>query len=367
MRFAQAIVEKLVSFSPIVGILGHRQAGKTTLLQKLAKNYATLDDEETLELAKESAKKFVGQFSGSLNGIDECQLAPNLFPALKERIRKNQKPGQFILSGSVRFTSRKAIKESLTGRIVNCELLPLTVSELAHQELPTTCLKILKANNLDNVIENLEIETKSRIFLDKDIDTYLEKGGLPGICFIRDDKVRDSKIAEQLNTILDRDVRMIYPTSLSFNQLLDFLAELAKSEGQPIKHSSIARQVGISEATQKKLLYAFESVFLIRRLEIFGGRRGFVVYLEDQAECAYLQGRSRDEQLNFEGLLYRNLRAQFRYAIGLKTREFQYLSRGKARIPFAFECEFGALGIIALEGDTKDRKNKACFQVFSRV
>jgi predicted AAA+ superfamily ATPase len=150
---------------------------------------------------------------------------------------------------------------------------------------------------------------------------------------------------------------MIYPTSLSFNQLLDFLSELAKSEGQPIKHSLIARKVGISEATQKKLLYAFESVYLIRRLEILGGRRGFVVYLEDQAECAYLQGRFRDDHLRFEAFLYRNLRAQFRYAIGLKTREFQYLSRGKARIPFAFECEFGALGIIALEGNTPTRSN----------
>ena len=75
-----------------------------------------------------SPKTFVQQTLSPF-GIDECQLAPALFTALKLRVQAFKKTGQFVLSGSVRFTSRKAIRESLTGRIFNLELLPLTISE----------------------------------------------------------------------------------------------------------------------------------------------------------------------------------------------------------------------------------------------
>jgi AAA domain len=68
--------------------------------------------------------------------IDEAQLFPALFPALKAHVRINKRKGQFLLSGSVRFTSKADIRESLTGRIVSLELLPFTISGAAGVPLP---------------------------------------------------------------------------------------------------------------------------------------------------------------------------------------------------------------------------------------
>lgn len=50
-RYARAIIEKGISLSPLVGVVGHRQVGKTTLLEQLAKTYVTFDDRAALKLA----------------------------------------------------------------------------------------------------------------------------------------------------------------------------------------------------------------------------------------------------------------------------------------------------------------------------
>ena len=132
IRHASDRLKRLLGFSPIVGIFGHRQVGKTTLLSRHVRSYATLDLRAQLDRAEADPQAFVSSATEYPFGIDEAQLAPALFPALKEHVRVHRRPGQFILSGSVRFTSRKAIRESLTGRIVHLELLPFTQAEIDH-------------------------------------------------------------------------------------------------------------------------------------------------------------------------------------------------------------------------------------------
>ena len=123
IRYLASLVKKGLRFSPIVGILGHRQVGKTTLAESLGARYYTLDLRPTLESIQADPLGFLETQEKHPTVLDECQLLPDLFPALKERVRKKKRPGQFLLTGSVRFTSRKAIRESLTGRIVTFELL----------------------------------------------------------------------------------------------------------------------------------------------------------------------------------------------------------------------------------------------------
>ena len=120
-RYVQDLIRKAKAHSPLIGILGHRQVGKTTVLESMCKAYVTLDVRSQLILANENPEEFLKLNSKYFQGIDECQLSPDLFPALKEHVRKNKSPGQYLLSGSVRFTSRNAIRESLTGRIINFE------------------------------------------------------------------------------------------------------------------------------------------------------------------------------------------------------------------------------------------------------
>ena len=91
-----------------MGVLGHRQVGKTTLIGDLCHRYYTLDDEDSRAHLANSSSEFLREISGpGLVALDEVQLLPSLFPALKEWVRKHKAPGQFLISGSVRFTSQK--------------------------------------------------------------------------------------------------------------------------------------------------------------------------------------------------------------------------------------------------------------------
>jgi predicted AAA+ superfamily ATPase len=213
---------------------------------------------------------YVDQCKGHPTVIDESQLVPELFPALKERVRKNKKPGQFILSGSVRFTSKKAIRESLTGRIQYLELLPMTVSEIHHHELPTVISELLNSRSFYSLESKLKTLSSLSHKKFKSIHDYRMQGGLPGVCFMRDLKLRRATWENYLQTILDRDLRQVFPTTLSFDRLLEFMEVIAKSQGEPYRYQTVREQTGLTPITQQKLLYALESVFLIRRMKIEG-------------------------------------------------------------------------------------------------
>lgn len=298
------------------------------------------------------------EHSNGLQAIDECQMAPPLFSELKEFVRKKKIPGQFLLSGSVRFTSRKAIYESLTGRIINFELLPMSISEIAQKKCPNNLEKIMSNEGLDRVARTLEYEN-TKTSITKEFKYYFNHGGLPGICFIQNEKLRNLRIKEQLQTLLDRDIRSVYSTNLPYSQILDFTKFIARTQGQNFSYVAAQSATRISPVTQKKLLGALEAVFLIRRLPIEGSQTGFIFYLEDQAEAKFLLDQSISESDEFEHLIYRNLRLQFHYKLGSSFREFHFLTRGGSRVPYAIERENFKIGILPIENETPTRQDSA--------
>ncbi len=371
-RHVAEIFEKTINHSPLIGVLGHRQVGKTTFLSQVGKQYFTLDDPAVLSRARLSAPEFVAENAkGGAVVIDECQLAPELFPALKEWVRTHKRPGQFYMSGSVRFTSRSAIRESLTGRIVNIEMLPFGVAELARLPLPSVVLDLANTHNFRR-IEQFNLSARQNHERLKLIDQYLEAGGLPGVCFIREPKARMRHIEEQLYTILDRDIRTVYSFKLPYRQILEFVGELAKNEGAPVNFSLLKSKTGISPITQKKLLYALEAVFVIRAFRIQAERTQWTYLFEDQAEWRWLadQQRSNDDELlekQWEGLIYRNLRLQFDYQQGSQSRFFAYQTRSGVRLPLAIQTPNRILGIVPLMTDEISHRSLMGAQSFLKT
>ncbi len=336
-RHLAALIQKTLHFSPITGIFGHRQVGKTTLASILAGNYVTFDQLPMLNQATVDPEGFLHSHTGSKKPlvIDECQLAPPLFPALKDWVRVHTKPGQFLLTGSVRFSSRKAITESLTGRIIAWELLPMDLSEAHEVALPDSLIRIAKA-------KTVEVDLKpKKYFSEKSYAEYLAKGGLPGIFSIRDVAIREQKFETQLNAMLERDLKLIVATTLPYSSLKLLLTALAQRQSQAIDLTFLSRQTHISVPTIKKLLMAFESMFLIRILRTEGTEAKSVVFFEDQGEASYLVNGTTDDLTNLLRFCFANFRVQFKYRSEIKSEFFQYRNRGGAHIPLALHISFG--------------------------
>lgn len=363
-RHVSEAFRKLCQFSPLVGIFGHRQVGKTTFLEANSKTYRTLDEDS--REAIEDPKGFLKRLGGDRSAIDECQLAPPLFAALKVWVQTHKKPGQFLLSGSVRFSSRKAIRESLTGRLATVELFPFVLSELRNDQLPDFLPWALQSAEFSGFSLKCSLPKKEAKLRLKSYQDYLERGGFPGLFHIRETQTRNRIMQDILRTVLDRDLRLVYQSSLPYSDLLGLCRELAKKPLEALEFSQIARAASLSVKTVKHLIDALESIYLVRKVPIEGGgRKGFTLWFEDQFEQNHLAEQGLSMDLKRSGLAYRNARAQFEYRLGSTPTFFCYQTRGGARLPLGLRQGKDVLGILPLESLTHlGRAEKAAIASF---
>ena len=349
-RYAEPALLKALSSSPLVGLLGHRQTGKTTLISELCDRYFSLDQKTERESAEADPKKFLNRIKKGKTAhkvaLDECQWVPDLFPALKDEVRLSKKPGQYLLSGSVRFTSKKAIRESLAGRITLLELLPFTLRELLGEPPSTLFLELIQMADFSGYRLPSALPKSIQHERNKQIEKYLTHGGLPGICFIRKDNERSRRLNDLLDLILDRDLRQLVPTTLRQESIKKVLTTLALQQGEPLQYQDLSRATRVSVPTLKKIISALESLFLIRQLPLEGGRKGHIAYFEDQGEHQLLgAGKIQKAQL-LEHYLWLQMRAQFIYSYEELPEFFQYRTRGGAIVPFAVRTQEGVLGFL---------------------
>jgi len=99
--------------------------------------------------------------------------------------------------------------------------------------------------------------------------------------------------------------------------------------------------------TQKKLLYALESIFVLRQVSISGGIKSKTYYFEDQGEYRYF-APTQNLKRQIEGLVFRHARVQFQYGIQEPYQINQYLSRSKARVPFVISQGDRKLGLLPI-------------------
>ena len=135
-RLIQNELIKLVDQFPVVGIIGPRQVGKTTLakhlINKINKECLYLD----LELPEDQSKLyepqlFLKQHYDKCVILDEIQQIPKLFPVLRALVDKQKTNGRYIILGSATPELLKQSSETLAGRIAYKELSPFNYSEIS--------------------------------------------------------------------------------------------------------------------------------------------------------------------------------------------------------------------------------------------
>ncbi len=217
---------------PAVLLSGIRQAGKSSLLQKLfpEADYVTLDKLLLAEEAEENPGKFLNRFKKQVI-IDEIQYAPSLFREIKIRIdEERHAKGKWILTGSQQFPLMKEISESLAGRARILNLNTLSANELN------------KANLLRNKRD------------------FLWKGGFPEIWAEGLDAA--DFFEDYIQTYLERDLKQIMNV-INLRDFRRFLTLLAIRVGQLVNFSELSKGVGVSNNTIKSWVNALEVSGLI--------------------------------------------------------------------------------------------------------
>lgn len=130
-RIADDILRKKLEGKGAVLVEGPKWCGKTTTSEQIAKSILYMSDPEKesqyLTMADINPKMLLKGKAPRL--IDEWQLAPKLWDAIRFEVDHRDELGQFILTGSAVPASYDDIKHSGTGRFAWVKMRPMSLYE----------------------------------------------------------------------------------------------------------------------------------------------------------------------------------------------------------------------------------------------
>jgi len=217
---------------PICGILGPRQAGKTTLALQYAKTVTGLVHHFDLEHPSdwESLQQpmlALGNLSG-LVIIDEVQYLPSLFPVL--RVLSDKQQAQYLILGSASPLLIKNSSESLAGRIGYIEMAPFHMDEVPV------------SNQL------------------------LVRGGFPRSYLAGSDRASMTWRQAFIMSFLERDIPAL-GISIPSTQLRRFWMMLCHVHGQQLNVHQLGTAMGVSGHTIRRYLNILQGTFMMRQLQ----------------------------------------------------------------------------------------------------
>ena len=232
-------VYKRLNIFPAVLILGSRQCGKSTLVKMIAngrKDFIYLDLQNMADLNKLSEPQlFFDANKDAVICLDEIQLIPQLFSALRSEIDRNRRPGRFILLGSASPELIQRTSETLAGRIGIVELTPFTVDELMRHSS------------------------------DMNLRTYWNRGGYPDSFLAIDDEASVMWREDFIKTYVQRDIPQL-GFQIPALQVRRFMTLCGHLSGQLLNASKIGESLGVAHTTVRRYIDLLEQTFLLRTL-----------------------------------------------------------------------------------------------------
>jgi len=256
-RTMEATFKRIAAQFPVVLVTGPRQVGKTTMLEKLAREenigreYVSLDDLSERAMAKNDPKMFF-QIHKPPVFIDEVQYAPELFTYIKIHVDQHRNPGDFWLTGSQVFKMMRGVQESLAGRAGLLHMSPLSQSEICGVPAQPFTLDIDKLAERAKKVKAVDTPgLYKRIF----------QGGMPALASGQYTD-RSAVYGSYIGTYIERDVRDVSSTidSLKF---LNFATAAAALSGQMVNTKTIAENADIDQTKVKEWLNILETLGII--------------------------------------------------------------------------------------------------------
>ncbi|MBN1482078.1 ATP-binding protein [candidate division KSB1 bacterium] len=307
-RFIKSQILEAINDSPVVYICGARQVGKTTLVKQIVKenhfaHYLSLDDLTTRSAAMTDPNGFLQGYKDPIV-LDEVQLVPELFPAIKKMVDENRRPGRFLITGSANVLTLPRISESLAGRLALFTLYPLSQGELGKKT----------ESYIDTMFSQKFFPTRLADENQIDLYTRVINGGYPEIQNRSTPARKEAWFKDYITTILQRDIRELSNIN-GLTQMPRLLELLATRLTCLLNFADLSRAMQIPQTSLKRYLTLFENTFLIQRLPPWSGNLGKrlvktpKVFFVDSGLVSYLLGidtRLLDPQNKHLGPLLEN-------------------------------------------------------------
>lgn len=265
-RVADKLLELRLEAFGAVQIKGPKWCGKTTTAGQYAKSVLKMQDPDKREayLATARTKPSILLKGETPRLIDEWQVAPVLWDAVRNAVDERRERGQFILTGSTVIEDSE-IMHTGTGRISRMSMYPMSLYESLESNGQISLSELFDNDSLD--IDGIE----SKMTIEQLIFAAC-RGGWPASLDVKSEKAKLLIAKDYVNIVCDEDISKIdgiRRNPLLARQIIKSYARnlctLAKKTN--MLKDMIAESESITMVTFDDYVSALEKLFVIEDIE----------------------------------------------------------------------------------------------------
>lgn len=357
-RIADEILDGKLASKGAVLIEGLKWCGKTTTAKMHAKSVLLMNEEgkNNINLAEFSPSLLLDGKSPRL--LDEWQLVPKLWDAVRLEVDKRRKTGQFILTGSTTPYSKEDIQHSGTGRFTRLLMRTMSLFESLDSN---------GSVSLKGLFESpAQVRGKAEIDIKK-LSYLVCRGGWPMAISLNE---RDSlkQAFDYVDALIEWDLKRLGGIFSNTQRARKIMRCYARQQGTQVSNNKLLDDIvsGASGAFSIKALGTFltalNDMFVIEEMPAWNPnllsktavRKANTRYFSDPSIATASLGLGPGELLNdlntfgflFEALAIRDLRI---YAEALDGSVYHYRDKSGLECDAVIHLRNGKYGLAEIK------------------
>ena len=260
-RVADEILKRKLEGKGAVLIEGPKWCGKTTTAEQIARSILYMDDPEKREqnalMATLNPKMLLDGDSPRL--IDEWQIVPKLWDAIRFEIDHRKGFGHFILTGSAVPVETTEITHSGTGRITWMTMRPMSLFESGESSGEVSLGELFRTPEF--------IEGKSVLDLNR-LAFVCCRGGWPQTLEMRDEIALDQAY-DYLEAVVNNDINRADGVRKDSEKVRRLMRSYARNQGTQTPNTVLAEDIkyndgtSIGEETVASYVSALKKIFVV--------------------------------------------------------------------------------------------------------
>lgn len=365
------LAEKLEAFGAVL-IEGPKYCGKTTLATQQARSILSMADTDTLgqnlALARTNISRLLAGETPRL--IDEWQIAPQFWDAVRNEVDKRNEDGQFMLTGSA--VPPKPKKDE-SGNIIEEENIHHTgTGRISRLRLRTMSLWESEDSTGDVSLEELfinpgTVDGVSNIDLDR--LAYLTcRGGWPKAVLKKSEKAALAQAFDYYDSVVSNDIKRVDDIDRDEELTKRIMRSYARNQGTQATVGTILADIKsngderMSDSTVYSYIKALKEIFVIEDSIAWNPnlrsktaiRTSDTRYFIDQSIATAALGMGPKDLINdmetfgfiFETLAIRDLRV---YADALDGKVYHYRDKNNLKCDAVIHLRNGSYGLVEVK------------------
>ncbi|WP_295364099.1 ATP-binding protein [uncultured Pseudoramibacter sp.] len=359
-RTADGILKNRLASKGAVLIEGPKWCGKTTTGKQFAKSVLEMDrPDQTRQYQEMAAINPLLLLKGEVPRlIDEWQLAPNLWNAVRYEVDQRYDFGQFILTGSAVPAELDASAHTGTGRIARLKMRPMSLYESGDSNGQVSLKDLFDGKDIagmdDHTIEDIAFE--------------ICRGGWPR-AIGESEQVALRQAIDYVDAVVSDDIRRVDGTARDAERTKRLLRSYARNIASQASLEAIRQDViandteeSFSATTLYDYINALKKIFVIEDAPAWNPnlrsktaiRSKDTRYFVDPSIAAAALGLGPNDLINdlntmgliFENLCIRDLRV---YADALDGSIYHYRDKTNLECDAVIHLRGGAYGLIEVK------------------